>query len=57
MSPEYSAPEGRGALVQGKTLLTAELRIVVAGSGGEHFDHVDRVVEVGDPAFTSEVMR
>ena len=35
--------------------LSAELHIVVAGSGLPHFKHVDRVVVVCQPAFTSEV--
>ena len=35
--------------------LSAELHIVVAGSGLPHFKHVNRVVVVCQPAFTSEV--
>ena len=35
--------------------LSAELHIVVAGSGLPHFKHVDRVVVVCQPAFTSKV--
>ena len=38
-----------------KTGSAAELAVVVAGVGDPHFEHVDRVVEVSDPAFTREV--
>ena len=35
---------------------TAKLAVIVAGGGDPHLEHVDRVVEVGEPAFTAEVI-
>ena len=34
----------------------AILAVVVAGVGDPHLEHVDGVVEVGEPAFTAEVI-